>query len=326
MQEILDGTLRVSKPFIVVSDGMDENAFSSLRGEREFNVYHKNKLNAEQLEEFLPKMSAIVIRSKTKITSDLLDKAPRLKYIIRAGEGTDNIDKVSCKTKGVCVSNTPGANSQSAAEHAIALIMTLLRHTANAHKSMVCGKWDKSLFTGGELTGKHLGIVGFGRVGQLVAHKLRGFEPEILFFDPYIQESDLPRTSHALSLEDIFINSDIVTLHLPLNEKTAGIINAQLISSMKTTGLLINTSRGEVLDEEALYKALLKEDIAGAGLDVFSQEPLPESSPLRKLKNVVLTPHLGASTVEAQQRVAAMVLHQLKEFFLNGNPINKVGI
>ena len=316
----------MDKPFIVVSDGMESDAFSSLKKEQAFDVYPKNQLNREQLEKLLPKISAMVIRSKTKITADLINKSPRLKYIVRAGEGTDNIDKEACKTKRICVANTPGANSQSAAEHAIALMMTLLKHTAKAHQSMMDGKWDKNLFTGLELTGKHIGIVGFGRVGKFVAEKLRGFKPKILFFDPYVQKSSLPDTRHSLSLEDIFMHSDIVTLHLPLNEKTRGIINAQLIKSMKTTGILVNTSRGEILNEDALCEALLNGNIRGAGLDVFSREPLQENSPLRKLENVILTPHLGASTIEAKQRVAAMVFHQLKEFFLNGNPINKVGL
>ncbi len=316
----------MDKPFIVVSDGMDKDVFSALRQEEAFHVHPEKGLDAEQLEKLLPKISALIIRSKTKITADFLNKAPHLKYIIRAGEGTDNIDKQSCKTKGVCVSNTPGGNSQSAAEHTIALMMTLLKHTAKAHKSMMCGKWDKNLFMGEELSGKHIGIVGFGRVGKLVAKKLSGFEPKILFFDPYVLKSDLPNTKAVSSLEKIFTTSDIVTLHLSLNEETRGIINAKLINSMRSTSLLINVSRGEILDEAALCRAVFNRSIAGAGLDVFSQEPLAQDSPLRNLDNIVLTPHLGASTVEAQQRVSKMALHQLKEFFLNGNHVNKVGV
>ena len=244
--------------------------------------------------------------------------------MIRAGEGTDNIDKVSCKSKGVKVSNTPGANNNSAAEHAIALMMTVLRKTAFAHGTMKNGGWDKSKYAGNELSYKKVGIVGFGRIGQIVAKRLAGFDVEVLFADPFIESSDLPYATKAHEVSDIFKDCDVITLHTPLMEATKGMINRDLLFSMKEDAILVNASRGGIVDEEALYDLLKDSKIKGAGFDVFATEPLPKDSNLRTLDNLVLTPHLGASTGEAQVRVGEMVINQLKEFFINETLLNEV--
>ena len=317
---------RLKKPFIIVSDGMDKNIFSDLCAESAFDVHPESQVDGRQLEKLIPKTSAIIIRSKTEITANLLEKALYLKYIIRAGEGTDNIDKLACKQKGIAISNTPGANTHSAAEHAISLMFALLRHIPKAHESMAQGNWDKSLFVGQELACKKIGFVGFGRVGSLVAKKLIGFGPTILFFDPYVDKTPIENARAVDSLIDIFEQSDIISIHLPLVAKTKGIIQDKHIRSMKQTALLINTSRGEVIDEDALCQALVDHAFAGSGLDVFSEEPLASTSALRTLDNVVLTPHLGASTIEAQRRTAMMALDSLRAFFLDNNHINKVEV
>jgi D-3-phosphoglycerate dehydrogenase len=312
------------KPFIVVSDGMDKDVFETLKAVGEFEVYPEPKVSQDKLAELLPKISGLVIRSATTVTADLLEKAPELKYVIRAGEGTDNIDKKSCEAKGVKVSNTPGANNNSAAEHAIALMMTVLRQTAWAHSTMVGGAWDKNKFTGIELWKKKIGVVGFGRIGQIVAQRLAGFEVEVKFFDPFLETSTIPYATKAKDLKEVFETCDIVTLHTPLMDATKGMVTRELLESMKPHSVLVNASRGGIVDEEALYDVLSNKKIRGAGFDVFATEPLETDSKLRKLDNLILTPHLGASTEEAQIRVGEMAVHQLQEYFLNNNLLHEV--
>lgn len=314
------------KPFILVADGLDKNVFENLKKNTEFEVHPEPKLDQNKIKELLPKVNGLVIRSATKVTSEFLEQAPELKLVIRAGEGTDNIDKESCEQKGVKVANTPGANNNSAAEHAIALMMSVLRHTNNADKSMKEGRWDKALYTGMELTHKKIGIVGFGRIGQLVAKRLAGFEPDISFYDPSSKGSDIPYATKCQDLTKLFSESDIVSLHLPLRPKTKGMVNAELLNNMKKSAILVNASRGGIVDENALLNILQERKIAGAGFDVFATEPLEDSNPLRKLDNLLLTPHLGASTKEAQSRVGEMVLNQLDEFFNKNNLLNEVKI
>ncbi len=312
------------KPFIVTADGFDKDLFEELKNTPEFDVHPEAKISQEKLMELLPKINGLVIRSASTITPDLLEKAPELKYVIRAGEGTDNIDKKACEAKGVKVSNTPGANNNSAAEHAIALLFTVLRKTAHAHKTMASGGWDKNKFVGNELWRKKVGVVGFGRIGQIFAQRISGFEPEVMFFDPFVDKSDMPHCQKAESLEDIFSKCDIISLHTPLTDQTRGLVSKELLSLMKKDAVLINASRGGIVDEAALIESLKNNAIRGAGFDVYSKEPLEENSPLRELPNLVMTPHLGASTEEAQFRVGEMVVHQLKEFFINNNLLNEV--
>ena len=312
------------KPLIVVCDGMDKTVFESLQAVKEFEVHPSAKLTQDEIKELLPKASALVIRSATKVTKEYLELAPNLKYVIRAGAGTDNIDKLACQERGVKVSNTPGANNNSAAEHAIALMMTVLRKTASASATMKNGGWDKSKFTGNELTGKKVGIVGFGQIGKIVAKRIAGFDPEVLFFDPSCESSDMPYCKKAESVEQVFSQCDIITLHTPLMDATRGMVNAELLSKMQSHAILINASRGGICDEQAVYNTLKEGKIRGAGFDVFATEPLPQDSNLRELDNIVLTPHLGAATQEAQLRVGEMAVNQLVEFFNNDNLLNEV--
>lgn len=312
------------KPFILVSDGFDKNLFEELKKNSALDVHPESKVSQEQLKTILPKVHALVIRSATTVTPDLLEMAPNLKLVIRAGEGTDNIDKVACGQKGVKVANTPGANNNSAAEHAIALMLSTLRMTAQADASMKTGKWDKASFTGLELSNKKIGIIGFGRIGQIVAKRLAGFEPEVMFYDPFTDKTDIPYAKREEDLKKIFSTADIITLHTPLLPQTKNMINAELLGAMKKEAILVNAARGGIVDEAALLETLKNKKIRGAGFDVFASEPLPENSELRKLENLILTPHLGASTEEAQVRVGEMVLHQLNEFFVNNNLLNEV--
>ena len=313
----------MAKPFIVVSDGMDQSVFSTLTSNSELGVHPNPKISQDELQGLLPKIDGLIIRSATKPNKEFLDKATNLKYIIRAGEGTDNIDKAYCAEKGIKVSNTPGANNNSAAEHALALMMTVLRKTAWAHASMSEGKWDKSKFTGNELGNKTVGIMGFGRIGQLLCKRLQGFEPQVLFFDPGVEKTEFDYAKKVDTLEELFSKSDIVSIHTPLLDATKGIVDHKLLSLMKPDSILVNAARGKIVNEEDLYTALTENKIRGAGFDVFAEEPLTESK-LTSLDNIVLTPHLGGSTEEAQFRVGEMAAHQITEFFINNNLVNEV--
>lgn len=313
----------MSKPLIVMADGFDKNLFAEFQKDDTFEVHPEPKITQEQLKELLPKISGLVIRSATTVNADLLEMATNLKYVIRAGEGTDNIDKALCQKKGVAVSNTPGANSNSAAEHAVSLMMTVLRKTAFANASMQAGKWEKAKFSGNELWKKTVGFVGFGRIGQIAAQRISGFEPNVLFYDPIVETCDLSYAKKA-ELKEVFEKSDIITIHVPLLDATRNLVTNELLSLMKPDAILINAARGGIVKEDDLYETLKAGKIRGAGFDVFAEEPLPENSNLRKLDNLVLTPHLGASTGEAQVRVGEMAVHQLQEFFKNNNLLNEV--
>jgi D-3-phosphoglycerate dehydrogenase len=311
------------KPFIVVPDGLDKELFNGLKNNPHFEVYPESKVSRDQLKTLAPKVNGMIIRSATTVDQELIDLMPNLKLVIRAGEGTDNIDKKYAATKGVKAANTPGANNNSAAEHAIALMFSVLRKTSAADASMKKGEWDKNSFTGSELSNKTLGIVGFGRIGQIVAKRLSGFDLKILFYDPMVQKSDLPNATKVATVEEIFKAADVITIHVPLIEQTKNLVNKEMLSLMKPNAILVNAARGKIVDEEALYEALAAKKFLGAGFDVFAEEPL-KNSKLPTLSNIVLTPHLGASTVEAQERVGIMAVHQLEEFFVKNNLLNEV--
>lgn len=314
----------MTKPFIVFSDGCDKEIFENISRNPALEVHPKAKVSQDELKTLLPKVEGLVIRSATKVNKELIDAAPNLKYVVRAGEGTDNIDKAYCAQKGIKVSNTPGANNNSAAEHAVALMMTVLRKTAAADASMKRGEWNKDAFTGNELTNKTVGIMGFGRIGQIVAKRISGFEPKVLFFDPMVHGSQVTWAEKVNTLDELFSRSDIVTIHTPLIDATKGVVNANLLSKMKPTAILVNAARGKIVNENDLYEALQTKKIKGAGFDVFASEPLEADSKLKHLDNIVLTPHLGGSTEEAQFRVGEMAAHQVVEFFTNKNLLHEV--
>ena len=224
------------KPFIVISDGFDSKIFTDLQEDPCLDVFPEKKISRDQLIGMGDKVNGLIIRSATTADQDLINCLPNLKYIIRAGEGTDNIDKKYCADRGIKVSNTPGANANSAAEHAISLMMTLLRKTHNAHASMSSGKWEKNLFAGNELWKKTVGFVGFGRIGKIVAKRISGFEPSISFYDPYIEESLEPNMM-KVSIEEIFQNCDIISVHTPLMDSTKNLVDSKLISLMKKNAI-----------------------------------------------------------------------------------------
>lgn len=312
------------KPFIVVPDGFDKTLFEELKKNSQLEVHPTSKVSQDELKALLPRVNGLIIRSATTINAELLELAPNLKIVIRAGEGTDNIDKGLCATKNVKVANTPGANNNSAAEQAVALMMSCLRNIPFADKTMHEGKWEKNALTGLELWKKKVGIVGFGRIGQIVAKRISGFEPEIYFFDPVTAKCDQPNSKKCLDLKEIFSECDIISIHTPLMPQTKGLISSELLGLMKKDAILINAARGGIVDEDALYTILKEKKIRCAGFDVFAVEPLPADSKLKELPNLIMSPHVGASTEEAQFRVGEMAVHQINEFFVNNNLLNEV--
>jgi len=287
----------------------------------------KTGLSEDELVEIAPEYDGIIVRSATKITKRVMDAASKLALVGRAGVGVDNIDLDAATAKGVVVMNTPLGNITSAAEHALALMMSMARHVPAADASMKAGEWNKKAFTGSEMNGKTLGIVGLGKIGGIVARVARAAGMHVVTYDPYLS----PRRAKELDVEgveldDLLARADLVTIHVPLNDATRGLIGAEEFEKMKPTARLVNCARGGVVDEDALVKALEGGQIAGAAVDVYAKEPLPGESPLRGAPNIILTPHLGASTAEAQEKVSEDLARQFVDYFTTGKIMNPVNL
>ncbi len=281
----------------LIADPCDENAISYLR-ENHIDVLLKPAISPLELLKEIPKVDALLVRSRTKVTKEVIEKGVNLKVVARVGSGFDNIDIKVCREKGITVVNAPDANSQAVAELTVGLIISYLRELPRVFISMKEGKWIKNEIWGGELNGKTVGILGYGHVGKRVAKLLEAFGSNILIYD---------RSQQTATLREIFQKSDIVTLHLSLNSQTKGSITSELLSEMKRQAILVNLARGELVDEEALYEVLSQKKIKGAILDVYWSEPLPADSKWRQLDNVLLTPHIGAATKEALKRASLTV-------------------
>jgi len=253
----------------------------------------------------------IIVRSKAQVTKELIDAGDKLKIIARAGAGLDNIDAKYVESKGIKVINTPGANLLSVAELTLGLALALLRHISEADKTTKQGLWEKKRFTGMEVSGKKWGIVGFGKISYLVAGLLSGFKCQILAYDPYVsKEVAASAGAKLVSLDELLKESDIISIHVPLLDSTRGLIGAKQLAMMKKSAIIINISRGGIIDEKALYDAVKEKRIQGAALDVFEKEP-PDGSPLLQLENTLYTCHLGAQTLEAQERVGTELVEKL---------------
>ncbi|NJE02403.1 hydroxyacid dehydrogenase [Thermococcus sp. JdF3] len=298
---------------VLVAAPLHEKAIEVLKNAG-FDVVFEEYPDEARLLELVGDVEAIIVRSKPKVTRKVIEAAPKLRVIGRAGVGLDNIDLEAAKERGIKVVNSPGASSRSVAELAVALMFNVARKVAFADRKMREGTWAKKQAMGIELEGKTLGVVGFGRIGYEVAKIARALGMNVLLYDPYPNEERAREVGGTFaSLEDLLRESDVVTLHVPLIEATHHLINEERLRLMKSTAILINAARGAVVDTDALVKALQEGWIAGAGLDVFEEEPLPADHPLTKLDNVVLTPHIGASTVEAQMRAGVQVAEQIVE-------------
>ncbi|HEX7255959.1 MAG TPA: phosphoglycerate dehydrogenase [Gaiellaceae bacterium] len=278
------------------------------------------------LEERIGDYDAIVIRSATMLTADVLERAERLKVIGRAGVGGDNVDVEAATRRGIVVANAPESTVVSAAEHAVGLLVALARHIPQAHASLKQGRWERSSYGGVELEGKTLGVLGFGRIGQQVARRAVGLGMAVIAHDPFVSKDRYRElgVTRAETPRDVLAAADFVTLHLPLADETRGSIDAKALAAMRPGGYLINAARGELVDEDALLEALRSGHLAGAALDVFSAEPY--SGPLLELDNVVVTPHLAASTEEAQDRAGVIVAEQVAAALEGGLVVNAVNI
>jgi D-3-phosphoglycerate dehydrogenase / 2-oxoglutarate reductase len=285
----------------------------------------KGKMTPEELAAVISNYDAVVVRGATKATAATFESATRVKVIGRAGSGTDNIDKVAATKKGVVVMNTPGGNTITTGEHAIAMMMALARQIPQATASMRAGKWEKSRFMGTELTDKVLGIVGFGAIGKVVAERGLGLKMVVLAYDPYVSKEDAGRLGvETVPLDELYRRSDFITYHTPLTAETKGMLNAAAVGKMKDGVFLVNCARGALVNETELLAALESGKVRGAALDVFGTEPPPPDLPLLAHPNVVLTPHLGASTTEAQEKVAVQIAEQICDFLKKGTIRNSV--
>ncbi|MFX1279227.1 MAG: phosphoglycerate dehydrogenase [Promethearchaeota archaeon] len=286
----------------------------------------KGTIPPEELTDIIDHYDGIALRGATNISAQMFDKITRLKIIGRAGSGTDNIDTKAATKSGVVVMNTPGGNTITTGEHAIALIFALARKVPQASASMKEGKWEKKKFIGTELTDKILGIVGIGNIGKVVAERALGLKMVVLGYDPYVSKEDMLKLGiEPTNLDEIYSRSDFITYHTPLTPETKGMINAQAIAKMKKGVFLINCARGELINENDLLSALETSHVQGVALDVFPIEPPPTDKLLYKHPNVILTPHLGASTNEAQKKVAVLIAEQISDLLKRGvirNSIN----
>lgn len=305
---------------ILISDPIAEQGIKKLQ--EYFEVDFKPGISKDELIKIIPEYSGLVVRSETKVTQEVISAGRKLKVIGRAGVGVDNIDVEYATKKGILVINAPEGNTIAAAEHTMALILSLSRRIPHAYFSLKEGKWDRKSFVGHELYGKTLGLVGLGRIGSEVAKRAKAFKMRIVAYDPYISPEKAKELEVELlsSLDELLKVADYVSLHLPLTPETENLIGERELSLMKPSSYLINCARGKLVDEGALYNALKEKRIAGAALDVFRQEPLNPDNPLLTLDNVVLTPHLGASTQEAQEKVAVIVAEEIIKYF-KGEPV-----
>jgi D-3-phosphoglycerate dehydrogenase / 2-oxoglutarate reductase len=276
-------------------------------------------LSREELMDRVPDYDALVVRSATKVTADMIDRGTRLKVVGRAGTGVDNVDVEAATRRGIVVVNAAGSNALSAAEHAIALLLAQARNIPQAHSSLVDGRWERSSFGGIEVTGKTLGVLGFGRIGQMVAERAKGLGMRVVAYDPFVAEARYRElgVAQAESPEDLYRQGDFISLHLASTPETRGFVGREAFAAMKPGARLINAARGEIVDQDALVEALRSGHLGGAGIDVFPQEPVTES-PLFGLPGVVVTPHLGASTEEAQDRAGVVVAEQVAAALTGG--------
>jgi D-3-phosphoglycerate dehydrogenase / 2-oxoglutarate reductase len=307
---------------VLVTDKLADEGLALLRAESGIELVVDTKLakDSAALRKALQDADGIAIRSGTQLTAEVLQDQPQLKAIVRAGVGVDNIDVPAATRQGIVVMNTPGGNTVSTAEHTMALLLALARNVARANDSLKSGKWDRAAFTGSQLEGKTLGIIGLGRVGLAVARRALGFGMTVIGFDPLLSADKA--LEHGIEsvprLDDLWPRCDFITLHTPLNAETRHLIDARALALMKPSARIINCARGGLIDEEAMVEALSAGKIAGAAVDVFEPEPPPLDLPLIKHPQVVVTPHLGASTEEAQISVSIEAARLLCDYLKKG--------
>lgn len=308
----------MTKPVVLIAEELSAATIEVLGSD--FEIRQVDGADRSALLPALADANAILIRSATKMDAEAVAAAPNLKIIARAGVGLDNVNIPAATDANVMVVNAPTSNIVSAAELAIALLMSSARNVVPANIALKDGKWARSKFGGVELQGKTVGVVGFGKIGQLVTKRLHAFDMEFVAYDPYVTQAPAGfEFVRMVTLDELLTHSDFITLHLPKTAETAGLIGADALAKVKPTVRIINAARGGVLDEVALFAALTEGRVAGAGLDVYATEPCTDS-PLFALDNVVATPHLGASTEEAQEKAGVAVAESVVAYF-NGSDV-----
>jgi D-3-phosphoglycerate dehydrogenase / 2-oxoglutarate reductase len=313
------------KPKVLVRERIAESGIHLLSAD--FDVELGLEMSDDELRRRIAEFDGIVVRSSTKLTADLIERGGRLKVIGRAGTGVDNVDVDAATRRGIVVVNAPESNSVAAAEHTLALALALCRNVPQAHASLIHGEWARSRFAGNELYGKTLGVIGFGRIGQLVAHRAQAFEMEVVAYDKFVAAERFRElgVERAATTDELYAKADVVTIHLPKTPETVNWIDAEAIAKMKQGVRIVNCARGELVDLDALQEGLDSGKVAGAALDVFPEEPFTDH-PLFGRDNVVVTPHLGASTAEAQDRAGTITAQQVRAALSDGVVTNAVNI
>ena len=306
---------------VLVADAINEKGIENL--EKVAEVVVDTSITPEQLVDTIHEYDGIIVRSRTKVTKEVIDNADNLKIIARAGVGVDNIDLNAATEKGIMVVNSPESTSITVAEHTMGLLLSMARKLTIADKSVKDGKWEKKKFMGVELRNKTLGVIGMGRIGSQVVNRCKAFEMDALAYDPYLPEEVATQMGVELTdLETVLENADFITIHVPLTPETKHLISTKEFEMMKDTAFITNCARGGIIDEDALYEALKNDKIGGAALDVYEDEPPAEDSKLFELDNIILTPHIAASTKEAQRDAAIIVADEIIKLIEGGTPNN----
>ncbi len=312
---------------VLITDGLAEEGIGILKSQPELQVDVRRGIPPEELKKIIGDYDALIVRSATNVTADIIDVANGLKVIGRAGIGVDNVDVEAATRKGIAVMNTPEANAITTAEHTLALMLALARKIPQAHSSLISGRWEKGKFKGRELSGKTLGIIGLGNIGRIVAERAKGLKMKVIAYDPFLSQDAAAKLGVELvSFDELLKRSEVITTHTPLTSETKNLIGKEAFSKMKKGVLIINCARGGIVDEADLYEAIKEGKVGGAALDVFEPEPPEKDNPLFSLEQVVFTPHLGASTEEAQTKVGIAIAEQIVDFFLNGTVRNAVNM
>ena len=307
-------------PKVLIADKINEKGIEVLEDTAE--VVNNPTITPEELLESIHEYDGIIVRSRTKVTKEVIENAENLKIIARAGVGVDNIDVNEATDRGIMVVNAPQSTSITVAEHAMGLMLSLSRKIAIADASVKSGKWEKSKFMGMELRNKTLGVIGMGRIGSQVVKRSKAFEMDVIVYDPYITEETANELGVEITtLDDLVQKADVMTIHVPLTPETKGLISKEQLAKMKDHAIILNCARGGIINETDLYEALKERPDLKAGLDVYENEPLTDS-PLTTLDNVVLTPHIAASTKEAQRDAAIIVAKEVKNVLTNQTPSN----
>jgi len=311
---------------VLVSDNLDSIGIEMFRKEEGIEVDVKPGLSPEEQKSIIGEYDALVIRSATKVTADLLSAAKRLKVVGRAGIGLDNVEIPAATKHGIVVMNTPGGNVITTAEHAIAMMMALTRNIPWGTASLKAGKWEKKNLEGRELFNKVLGIIGLGKIGSIVADRARGLKMQVIVYDPFVTPERIEKAGYVgVTIDELYKRADYITVHVPKLKDTLGLLNKNAFDRMKDGVMIINCARGGIVNEADLYDALKSGKVAGAALDVFEKEP-PGMSPLFALDRVICTPHLGASTQEAQANVASAIAGQIIDYLKKGTIVNAVNV